>query len=55
MARNLFWVLERIAVSRKIAKAGRPDRTRRFTIVEITQAAGQEPGAGSDQAPPAAK
>jgi hypothetical protein len=55
MAKNLFWVLERIAVSRKIAKAGHPDRTRRFTIVEVTQATGQEPGADSDQVPPAAE
>jgi hypothetical protein len=42
-------------MSVKIAKAGHPDRTRRFTIIEVTQATGQEPGAASDQAPPAAK
>jgi hypothetical protein len=46
--------LEEIAVSVRITKAGHPDRTRRFTIVELTHPAGQEPGAGSDEAPAAA-
>ncbi len=42
-------------MSVKIAKAGSPDRTSRFTIVEVTQPTGQEPGLGGDQAPPAVK
>jgi hypothetical protein len=42
-------------MSVRIAKTGRPDRTRRFTIVELTQATGQGTGTDADEAPSAAK